>query len=183
MKHFKIKSLNDWHSLDVLEIIEFFVKNKQRNVVVEFNVSERVEVFGSHDPDMKDETLLAGSDGKFIVEVSTGKPLYLRVSGSKKARIFIKTRTPDHRVEQMSEEKFTTIEKRRQVNPELARIQEDMRWNELQRENKMRGELEEIRRLRSDMLAKMQEPVEVIEPVDPPSDPPADPADPPAEGA
>jgi len=146
MKKFVIKGLNEWDKVSLAEIIEFPSGSNGRVITFNLNVSGRVEVYASATEDMKEETLLAVSDGMFEVQVSAQGNLYIQIRSNAKGTVcFLKTKTADHRVIQVSEEKFTNIEMRRRRNTDVDRMMMIMQLNEKRRDATMKAEIDALR--------------------------------------
>ncbi|WP_413876357.1 hypothetical protein [Albidovulum sp.] len=143
MKTFKLKALADWRRVAGDEILDFPVGDGEgRRVVIDFNVSVPVQVYGADNADMVGEVLLAASDGQFTVECATREPLYVQVRAQvADAVVYYKTWASDHRVAKVSEEKYTSIEMRRARNPEMERMMLVMRLNAQAREARLSEEM------------------------------------------
>jgi len=147
MKTFKLKALADWQRVEPNDVLEFTVNEGEgRRLALDFNVSAPVQVYGADNADMVGEVLLAASEGQFSVECATREPLYVQVrSENPGAVVFYKTWAADHRVAKVSEEKYTSIEMRRQRNPEMERMMLLMRLNAQAREARLSEEMALLR--------------------------------------
>ena len=130
MKTFDLKNLDDWRPVTLQDAIKFPVGYNARQVVIKFNASHPVSVFAEIGD--KAEKLLCSGDGLMLVKVSISEAMSVRVvshdpKGS--PNVLYKTLDKSQVVSKISEEKFTSLERRRQVNPELARMQALMRYN------------------------------------------------------
>jgi len=161
MKKFVIKGLGEWNKVGLAEILEFPSGSNGRVINFSLNVSDRIEVYASASEDMTDETLLASSDGIFEVQVSAQGNLYIQLRSKGKGTVcFLKTKTADHRVIQVSETKFTSIETRRRRNSDVDRMMMIMQLNEKRRDATMKAEIDG---LRAENAAKAAAAEEVIE--------------------
>lgn len=165
MKTFKLKSLAEWHRVEPSEVLEFAVNEGEgRRLALDFNVSAPVQVFGADNADMVGEVLLAACDGQFSVECSTRNYLYVQVRAENPgAVVFYKTWAADHRVAKVSEEKYTSIEMRRQRNPEMERIMLLMRLNAQAREARLAEEMAALK-AKLDGMVQANGDGEVVEP-------------------
>ncbi len=164
MQVFKIKGLEEWAKVSPSEIIEFPAGYNGRVISMQMNTSDRVEVYASASEDMSDEKLLASADGLFEVNVSSRGSLFVQVRAKGKGTVvFLKTKTADHRVHQINETKFTSIETRRRRNSDVDRMMMLMQLNEKRRDETMRAEIDAVRKEAAAAIAAKTAADEVIE--------------------
>lgn len=164
MQVFKIKGLEEWVKVSPSEIIEFPAGYNGRVISMQMNTSERVEVYASATSDMADEKLLASADGLFEVNVSSRGSLFVQVRTKGKGTVvFLKTKTADHRVHQINETKFTSIETRRRRNSDVDRMMMLMQLNEKRRDETMKAEIDAVRKEAAAAIAAKAAAEEVIE--------------------
>jgi hypothetical protein len=164
MQLFKIKGLEEWANVSPSEILEFPAGYNGRVISLQINTSERVEVYASDSDDMSNEKLLASADGLFEINVSSRGTLFVQVrSKGKGTVVFLKTKTADHRVHQINETKFTSIENRRRRNSDVDRMMMLMQLNEKRRDQTMRAEIDAVRREAAAAIAAKAAAEEVIE--------------------
>jgi hypothetical protein len=164
MQVFKIKGLEEWAKVSPSEILEFPAGYNGRVISMQMNTSERVEVYASVSSDMADEKLLASADGLFEVNVSSRGSLFVQVRTKGKGTVvFLKTKTADHRVHQINETKFTSIEARRRRNSDVDRMMMLMQLNEKRRDETMKAEIDAVRKEAAAAIAAKAVEQEVIE--------------------
>lgn len=164
MQVFKIKGLEEWANVSPSEILEFPAGYNGRVISLQVNTSERVEVYASDSDDMSNEKLLASADGLFEVNVSSRGTLFVQVRAKGKGTVvFLKTKTADHRVHQINETKFTSIETRRRRNSDVDRMMMLMQLNEKRRDETMKAEIDAVRKEAAAAIAAKAAADEVIE--------------------
>lgn len=164
MQVFKIKGLEEWAKVSPSEILEFPAGYNGRVISLQVNTSERVEVYASDSDDMSNEKLLASADGLFEVNVSSRGTLFVQVRAKGKGTVvFLKTKTADHRVHQINETKFTSIENRRRRNSDVDRMMMLMQLNEKRRDETMRAEIDAVRKEAAAAIAAKAVAEEVID--------------------
>ncbi|MFV1531180.1 MULTISPECIES: hypothetical protein [unclassified Phaeobacter] len=148
MKQFIIRALYDWQSIAPSEVLELPV-NRKRHVKLEFNVTDKVQVWIASDVDMATAKLLAASDGHFGVEFSADETMYLQVLPAVEisdapVSIYIKTHVRSHVVHHVEKEAYTNVAPTTRRNSDFDRM---MMWAKLNEQSRQTHFDREIKRL------------------------------------
>jgi len=160
MNIFKIGNLLQWDSVSAGDVIQFEATGARR-VKLEVNCNAEYEVWVAPTDDMEGATLLAFTSGLAFIEYVTKGDSYVQFRAPKDVSVFVRGFAHDQRVAPSQEVVYTSITPRQSVNPDMARMMQLMKLNELARDQQ---QARQLAALRAELTPK-PETVEVIEPV------------------
>lgn len=151
MQKIDIGDLNDWELIQLGQAEKFEGGSRGRPIKLTFMTSDKVLVYGTHDPD-EQEKLLANAEGHFELRLETQGDYYIQVESKAKGCIaMVRGYTRDQVVPAVDKIKLTKIGEKAAVNPHIQELRMIASLNERRRDEQQREELKKMRELREEM--------------------------------